>query len=199
METFPFGFVLGAATLWAQYSKKKLHPAIEDVLVNYSRWAYEPRNNKEHCANKLGYDDYMEYLRIENWDGFCGSGCPFTVENPGKGETVVDFGSGLGGDSIIAAKLVGPTGRVFGLDVTPDMVLKATQAAESEGVKNVSFLEDQIDDTLVNKSVQNVDRVISNGVINLCINKQKMFQNAFDLLKSGGRMVYSDVVKLKSS
>jgi len=197
MDSLLFGAIFGSSVFVVQQTKKKLHPGVKEILESYSSWALEPRNDKKH-AIKLGYINFLEYLPDEIWAGFCGAGCPLSIYQPKLGESVIDLGSGLGGDATIMAQLVGPSGQITGLDIVPDMIQKSKLLAKQMDLSNVSFYEETFDEpfNLWNIKTSGVDLVTSNGVFNLCINKKQAFENAFNLLKPGGKLVFSDVFKI---
>jgi SAM-dependent methyltransferase len=117
---------------------------------------------------------------------------PTAFASLSPGETVVDLGSGAGNDAFIAARAVGPEGRVIGVDMTPEMVAKAKSNAEKLGTTNVEFRLGEIEALPVETG--SVDAVISNCVLNLVPNKEKAFSEIHRILKPSGRFIVSDVV-----
>lgn len=173
----------------------------EEVKKKYRDVAHNPHGRYHfHTgrlnARRLGYDmavvDKMPDAAVES---FAGVANPFSLRALSRGETVVDAGSGAGFDCFIAAMQVGQEGRVIGVDMLDSMLAKSRETARAMSLRNVEFLEGLLEQLPVEDAWADV--VISNGVINLCADKRKAFDEIWRVLKPGGRLQFADIANGK--
>lgn len=173
----------------------------EEVKSKYREVASNPHGQYHFhtgrvAAKRLGYDaelvDRMPDAAVES---FAGVANPFSLRRLSSGEKVVDAGSGAGFDCFVAAKQVGPTGKVIGVDMLAEMLEKSRASAKTMALDNVEFREGIIEKMPVPDAWADV--VISNGVINLCADKKQAMQEIWRVLKPGGRLQFADIANGK--
>ena len=167
----------------------------ENVAV-YPDKGYHFHTGRE-AANRIGYDKTLyDSVPEKNIASFAGTGNPFNLGPINPGDVIVDVGSGSGFDSLIASKIVGPNGRVIGIDMTPAMLKKARSGASEVGTTNIEFRKGHVEDLPLPDEFADV--IISNGVLNLTPDKKKTLSEWERVLKPGGRLYIGDILVQKS-
>lgn len=144
-------------------------------------------------ADLLGYDkELLAELPDKLLNSFCGVGNPFIIDRIEKNSTVLDIGCGAGFDLYVASRLVGDKGKVFGVDLTKEMVERARENLATMQVKNAEI--DLVSSEVLPFADDTFDVVISSGVINLSPDKPRLFEEIHRVLKSGGRLQFADII-----
>jgi SAM-dependent methyltransferase len=169
-----------------------------EIQKEYTAVACEPNkgyhfHTGQRLANLLGYDPALySNLPEGNLASFAGTGNPFAAGRLRPGDTVVDVGSGAGFDALIAAQIVGPAGRVIGVDMTNEMLRRARDGAAQMEAAHVEFREGYMENLPLPDD--SADAVISNGVLNLTLDKVETLREWLRVLKPGGRLQAGDIL-----
>jgi SAM-dependent methyltransferase len=173
----------------------------EEVKKKYRDVAIKPHDRYHFhtgrpLAARLGYDTTaVDAMPDEAVESFAGVADPFSLRELRTGESVVDLGSGAGFDCFVAAGKVGANGHVVGVDMTKEMLAKSRATAKAMGLENVEFREGILEKLPIKDGWADV--VISNGVINLCADKQQVFGEIHRVLKPGGHLQFADIANGK--
>jgi SAM-dependent methyltransferase len=163
------------------YARVSTEPDADFIFPTGRAWALD-----------LGYPpDLLARVPDSAADSFAGVANPFSLGLLEAGERVLDLGSGAGTDALVAAQLVGPAGRVTGIDMTPEMLSRARASADELGLENVEFIEGEAERLPFPDG--SFDVVISNGVIDLIPDKDAVFAELYRVLGPGGRIQLADV------
>jgi SAM-dependent methyltransferase len=176
-------------------------PETEEAILSavralFERIATAPAEHRRTAIGRasaldLGYDrQALDDLPAGATESFAGVGNPLSLGEVRAGETVLDLGCGAGLDSILAARRVGPAGRVIGVDMTAAMVEKARRNARDAGVTNVCFHQTRIEELPLDDGTADV--AMCNGMFNLCPDKPRALAECFRVLRPGGRLLVAD-------
>ncbi len=175
--------------------RSEIRKVYGDVASNPQK-GYHFHTGPEYARERLGYPQkLLDRVPADVSASFAGVGNPFSLGPVRTGEVVLDIGCGAGIDSFIAASLVGPTGRVIGLDMTDAMLEKATAWQQRLGLRQLEFRKGLAEEIPLADS--SVDLVISNGVINLTPDKSRVFREIRRVLKPDGRLQIADIIVQK--
>lgn len=188
--------------MMAQLSEQEKSLIREKIQEKYDRVAVSPGGCFRYPTGRegisaLGYppelwEDWPESLL----SSFCGVGNPFSLGPLRPGEAVLDVGCGAGFDALVAARLVGPQGRVAGIDVTPRMVERAKEHRRRLNLAQAAFQMGEAE--ALPFPDKDFDVVISNGVLNLTLDKEKAVREIYRVLKPGGRVMLADMVLVEA-
>jgi SAM-dependent methyltransferase len=170
----------------------------QSILQKYTEFSSSPEGKFSYPTGQAGLEGLhynpgiIQKLQNSVVSSYCGVGNPFSLGPINRGETVLDIGCGAGVDTVVAAKMVGPEGRVIGIDMTPGMLARARKNLQGTSIQNVSFHRASAEDLPFPD--ESFDVVISNGVFNLIPDKARALEEVFRVLKPHGRMMIADQI-----
>ena len=175
----------------------------KSILEKYAKASFSIEGSFRYptgapALRMLGYEETILSLMPESVQAaYCGVGNPFSLGAIDPGMAVIDIGSGAGVDTLFAALMVGPGGRVVGIDITPEMVERAKANLNQMKLPNVSFYQASAEQ--LDFPPEGFDVAISNGVLNLVVNKERALAEIYKVLKPGGRLMLADQVLVGES
>jgi len=181
-----------------EFSLREKNKIQKSIRKKYKKVAKNPTGLFNYPTGETGLEalnypsEIIDTLPKAVKDSYCGVGNPFALGPVNKGEGVLDIGCGSGVDVIVAAMMIGPSGKAVGIEVTPEMLQRAIENISQTDLKNITFLETGADNLPFVD--QEFDVVISNGALNLVVDKFKALTEAFRVLKPGGRLMIGDQI-----
>jgi arsenite methyltransferase len=191
-------FFQGVNIMETEFSSKEKDKIYKGIRKKYKQVAKKPDGLFKYPTGKAGlealqYDTEIIMALPETVvASYCGVGNPFTLGSISEGESILDIGCGSGIDTIFSAKMTGPTGKVVGIDMMPEMLQRAKENLKLANLDNVTY--EEVSAEKLSFPDKNFDVVISNGAFNLVPDKAKALSEVFRVLKPGGRLMIADQI-----